>query len=144
MKHKKREHTDRVNNCKKYAEGTCPFDEDSCWYHHTKTGKCSGTKSSDFTCKICDKTYKHITDFMRHRKCAHYHLVPQCFNMSQGKCIFGDEQCWFKHERNEQDHNNENIKDIEENQTVTQKMLDMMEKFTKRLMEIEDKIKMTN
>ena len=55
MKHKKREHEDRVNNSKKYAEGVCPFGEDSCWYHHTKTGRCSGTKSSDFTCKICLK-----------------------------------------------------------------------------------------
>ena len=137
MKHKKREHADRVNNCKKYAEGTCPFDEDSCWYRHTKTTKNSRTKSSDFTCKTCDKTYSHITDFMRHSKCANYHLIPQCFNMSQGKCIFGDEQCWFKHERNEQDHDNENIKDIEENQTVTQQMLDMLEKLTKPLLVLE-------
>ena len=44
MKHKKREHADRVNNCIKYAEGVCPFGEDSCWYHHIQTGKYSGTK----------------------------------------------------------------------------------------------------
>ena len=140
MKHRKREHVDRVNICKKYAKGVCPFDEGSCWYYHTKTGKDSGTKSTDFTCRICDKTYSHITDFMRHRRCAHYHMVPQCFNMYQGTCVFGEEKCWFKHEKNEDAHNNENKKDIDENETVTQKMLDMMEKFTKRLIEIEDKL----
>ena len=49
--------------------------------------------------------------------------------------IFGDKQCWFKYEKNQQNHNNENIKDNEENQIVTQKMLDMMGKFTKHLIE---------
>jgi hypothetical protein len=99
MKHRKREHVDRVNICKKYDNRVCPFVENSCRYYHTKTGKDSGTKSTDFTCRICDKTYSHIINFMRHISCAHYHMVPQCFNMNQGTCVFGEEKCWFKHEK---------------------------------------------
>ena len=70
---------------------------------------------------------------MRHRRCTHFDMVPQCFDMSQGMCFFGEEKRWFK---------NENKKDIYENETVTQQILDMMEKFTTRLIEREEKLKL--
>ena len=89
-----------------------------------------------------NKTYSQVTDFMRHRRCTHFDMVPQCFHMSQGMCFFGEEKCWFKNENNAQPHTNENKKDIYENETVTQQILDMMEKFTTRLIEREEKLKL--
>ena len=35
MHHKKREHTDYVQNCWNFISGLCEFNEDSCWFKHS-------------------------------------------------------------------------------------------------------------
>ena len=65
--------------------------------------------------------------------------VPPCKNARNKSCWYGDEKCWFKHTETCDQEN-----EINENQEITAKILDMMETFTKRIMYIENQMKMTN
>ena len=49
-----------------------------------------------------------MTDFLRHRKLNHEESTPICKHFKTGECTFGNEKCWFIHEK---DYENTNIKD---------------------------------
>ena len=67
-------------------------------------------------------------DLKIHEKNDHIEDVPFC-KYDHGKtCAYGD-RCWFRHEKHE----------MLENQDLTRKLFSMMEKFTNRIMEIENK-----
>ena len=49
-------------------------------------------------------------------------------------CRFGDTKCWFLHEE-------ESILEENKNKGITEKIFSMMETFTNRIVELENKIK---
>ena len=55
-------------------------------------------------------------------------LITACKNFKNGKCIYGNERCWFKHEKDDENKDKEHIesKDFENNEVV-QKIFKMME-----------------
>ena len=64
-----------------------------------------------------------------------------CWNKENGKCIFGSQDCWFKHEKSERALENENA--TKEQNEVIQKVFEMLEKMTERILKIEN-YNMTN
>ena len=52
MKHKKKSHKDKIQTCRKYSQGNCSFDENSCWYSHD-----AGIKNEVEGAKIQDKVF---------------------------------------------------------------------------------------
>ena len=36
MNHRKKNHSNIIKRCTKFVEGTCPFQENFCWYSHEK------------------------------------------------------------------------------------------------------------
>ena len=66
--------------------------------------------------------------------------VPVCRNSANKNCWYGAEKCWFRHGDNEANHEH-NV--INENEEITVKIFGMMENFTKKIMEIENKMENT-
>ena len=58
-----------------------------------------------------------------------------CWNAENGKCIFGSQACWFKHEKSEKDSESE--KSTNELNVVIEKVFGMLEKMTDRILQIE-------
>ena len=67
---------------------------------------------------------------MEHRKHEHGEMVQMCKNTNV--CPY--QNCWFHHEPNKSHEQNN------EKQEVTQKILTMMEKFTQRIVKLENLI----
>jgi hypothetical protein len=63
--------------------------------------------------------------------------VPLCKNASKNMCWYGAENCWFRHEQKEKII-------INESQVITTKIFEMMDKFTKRIIQIENEMDKTN
>ena len=78
-----------------FAAGVCYFDDQTCWFNHTLKRK---TFSTPFQCKACDKTFTIRSHYLKHNKQNHPNSVPTCKNIIDGKCKFGDGNCWFMHE----------------------------------------------
>ena len=138
MIHRKNAHIEKVKLCSYFAEGKCIFG-DECWYNHSKTE--SNYDKTEYKCKVCDKMFLNRHDFMHHRKKQHAQNVPLCKNALKGTCHFGVKNCWFNHNENESMNENgskENSNDM--NQEVIGKLFEMMEKFTHRIVQIENVI----
>ena len=134
MKHRKIDHEEKVNLCNLFLEGICVFGEE-CWHSH----KNETSKSlPEYWCRICAKVFKVRFDFMKHRKEKHIEMIPICRDADNGTCQFGKENCWFNHNDIETSKENENFENTHKiNQEVIDKIFDMMEKCTQRIMEIE-------
>ena len=39
MKHRKKAHKEKVRQCIYFSVGNCNYDDDSCWFNHSKSGK---------------------------------------------------------------------------------------------------------
>jgi hypothetical protein len=64
-----------------------------------------------------------------------------CRDASNGTCQFGKIKCWFNHEEDLISNGNRNIENgTNINQEVINKIFDMMENFTQRIMEIENNL----
>ena len=127
MIHKKGQHKDKVSKCWKFTAGNCELGDDICWFIHSESTQ------SDFTeikCNLCEKAFSHQNNLMQHKKSEHLTTVKACKNASSKTCWYGDIKCWFRHDLNTDD---EDIK----NQNITEKMFHMMEKFTERLIALE-------
>ena len=78
---------------------------------------------------------------MKHRRDKHLEIVPLCRDASHGRCQFGKRKCWFNHEEDEiAKENRFEENGINVNQDVIDKIFDMMENFTQRIMEIENNL----
>ena len=62
----------------------------------------SGTvmTSVNIECRICHKSFQDKRNFMHHRKSMHAEVVAFCKNDIEGKCIFSNIKCWWKHKEN--------------------------------------------
>ena len=97
----------------------------------------------EYRCRICEKVFRVRFEFMQHRNQHHLETVPTWRDTFGGTCKFGRVKCWFNHDetdssnanRNTENANNDNV-----NQEVLDKMFNMMEDFTQRIMELENKI----
>ena len=125
MTHKKSEHTEKVSACWDFASGNCNLGNDVCWFNH-----CEGLRKSEFKCNVCKQLFDNHNILMLHKKSEHTTTVKKCTNMS---CWYGDMKCWFLHDLKTDD---EEKKD----QQITEKMFNMMEKFTERLIALENNL----
>ena len=54
---------------------------------------------------------------------GHGQLVSACKNFKNGKCTYGKERCWFKHEKDDGNRDEEHIESKDfENHEVAQKI----------------------
>ena len=74
---------------------------------------------------------------MKHKKEQHIEIIPICKNSKNGSCMFGPLNCWFNHTNIHENQKNHINNDMENNEMI-RKLFDMMEKFTNRLMKIEN------
>ena len=132
MIHRKKAHEERVSQCSLFLEGKCTFGEE-CWYSHKNNSR---KTLAEYKCKICEKVFKVKSEFMKHRRNEHIESVPLCRDASNGTCHFGNMKCWFNHE--DVENLNENGNNV--NQEVVDKIFDMMENFTQRILEIENNL----
>ena len=102
-------------------------------------------RKKEFICRVCDKRFTNKNDFMQHRKKEHVQNVFFCKNALKGTCRFGAKKCWFNHSDNEitytsgnENENGENLQNM--NQEMMEKLFEMMEKFTQRIIQIENNI----
>ena len=88
-----------------------------------------------FSCTHCEKEFTIKSRLMNHRKQEHKNKIKVCINSTNGLCKF-ESDCWYKHE----DIENENINiNGSKNQEIFDKIFDMMEKCTNRIVNIEIK-----
>ena len=114
MKQKKNDHFNKASSCWKYALRACEYGDQLCWFSHAKP-----VSSSKFTCNACDKTFSIQPEYFKHRKHAHTTSVPLCKNDKKGECKFSENDCWFIHDKSE----NEKFDKME----VMQKLFNIME-----------------
>ena len=122
MIHNKNEHSKNVSDCWNFSVGKCDFGE-HCWFIHNKK-----KETHEIECSICTKKFGNLNTFHHHQKSDHAETVKKCRN---NKCQYGDQGCWFLHDILEK-----NV----ENQEVTEGILKIMEKFTKRILNLENQI----
>ena len=130
MKHRKEIHADKVQPCIFFSVGTCHYGDALCWFNHEKTCSEVFQKVSQLICRICNKEYKTRSDFMNHRKNEHTEGVPMCRNYLNGSCEYVS--CWFRHLEAAAKH-----KDVIEEENITEKLVNMMEKLAQRLSMLE-------
>ena len=131
MVHRKKAHVEKVGLCKFFAEGHCERAGD-CWFRHDKTAE------KEFKCILCDKIFKTRYDFMHHRKNEHPEIVPEC-KENYGKCKLGVTKCWFIHNDGGIDEGNNIVENShDKNHKMIEKLFDMVEKFTERIIQLEN------
>ena len=74
-------------------------------------------------------------------KSEHYDKVKKCKKYKEGNCSFY-ENCWFKHEEVDKEEK-EKEKDVknENNVEMMKKLFEIVEKFTKRIVDVEEIVK---
>jgi uncharacterized C2H2 Zn-finger protein len=87
-----------------------------------------------FKCNSCDKEFQFRTDFLKHRKQEHTHLVPPCRNEKNDTCRFGDLKCWFNHTKFQETNKSK----------VIEKLVKVNEEDTEKLKGVDDKFKKQN
>ena len=122
--HNKSEYVEKVQVCWNYKKGNCLFGDSNCWFLHTDKA------DTIETCNVCARNFKTRKDLKIHEKNNRTEDVPFC-KYDYGKtCVYGD-PCWFRHDKHE----------MLQNQDFTTKLLSMLEKFTNRIIQIENEVK---
>ena len=94
-------------------------------------------KMTEYICVPCEETFQVKNDSMKHRKHHHLNRVLLCKHYKESfTCQFG-EKCWFRHEKNQ----TENIIENHRNHEITDKIFQMLEQFTKRMVMLEEEVK---
>ena len=136
MEHRKREHVEKVGTCRSFNNGTCAYGSEAFWWSHA--GGLKNQNQINYTCSLCDKVFQDRAQLMKHRKVDHEHAVSMCNHALNGTCHFGSENCWFRHNDSKLKNTNEkDEKNIDNNQEVLEKLFEMMEKFSDRIVHIE-------
>ena len=68
--------------------------------------KIAGEEKPIFKCDICEEVFENKFDFMTHRKIIHKEITKICRNFQKEHCRFDESECWYKHEK----QNDEQIK----------------------------------
>ena len=83
-----------------------------------------------------------------HRKQHHVELVQSCRQYRLGTCKYASDKCWFRHSDTTESITNKNEENVNEgekseqiikyNQEVIEKLFNMMEKMTERIVQMEN------
>ena len=130
MMHNKRSHIEKVKPCQNFLKGHCDYTDIECWFSHAQA---ADSVRKVFECHYCSEKFNFHSEFMTHKKKQHKESVPRC--REQINCRFG-EKCWFLHFNGENEIEYENGK----NQDYLLKLFDMVEKFTNRIIQLENRI----
>ena len=127
------EHNETNKVCRHFLEGNCFFGNE-CWYSHEKDREIKQIK-----CMFCDCSFESKSALMSHRKKAHPSRVKQCRNNENGMCQHGP-NCWYNHDLEMIfDEEHIQIDKNPENNQIVKKLVDMVENFGKRLVNIENR-----
>ena len=74
MTHKQKVRTEKVSICWQFATGSCDFGEEYCLFSHCQSRQ--NRETVMFKCNSCDREFQFRSDFLKHRKQEHTHLVP--------------------------------------------------------------------
>ena len=78
---------------------------------------------------------------MTHRKKEHHESIPLCKGAGNGMCHFGSSKCWYNHIEEEDMNENEDIELVnDKNQKVIEKLFDIVDKFTQRILHLENNL----
>ena len=135
MKHNKTKHTENVSVCWNFVAGFCQYEDSFCWFAHEKAKV--NTNQCNSKCNICDLTFNSRPEYLKHRKLVHIDLVPECKNIREGACPYGDTKCWFKHNLEKYHTKEQNVGENIEYNEVVKKLFDIVEKVTERLTKLE-------
>jgi hypothetical protein len=122
MQNKKAYHKEKVNVCWNFSAGKCELGDELCWFIHCENSEEPVTK--EIKCNTCANVFDNINNFMQHNKRVHRDKVQKCKNKES--CSY--KNCWFRHEQNEEQHG------------VTENILNIMEKMTQRIMNLENSL----
>ena len=64
---------------------------------HEIEGKAVDHSDGLIKCRNCGDVFKTKWNLMNHRKSEHLNIVAQCRNYLEGKCVYTDSMCWWKH-----------------------------------------------
>jgi hypothetical protein len=145
MVHRKKKPANKVNICQRFLAGSCGLGDIKCWYKHEQK-KTGNDELSRIQCSNCEKVFETRFELMHHRKSLHYQEVTQCTKSLHGRCWFGAKTCWFHHEGIEQINENgrtDNIENKNNKEEIIEKIFNMMEVFTQRIMKLENDNQMT-
>jgi hypothetical protein len=139
MMHKKQDHLENVAACWNFSYGNCEFGEKSCWFKHNIE---DSTNPEEFKCTKCGKDFISKSSYFKHKKNRHSENVQKCKNQSNGKCIYKSENYWFIHDNTEfMEETDESKKEVINENTI-QKIMNMMEIFTGRILKLEENKKL--
>jgi hypothetical protein len=62
-------------------------------------------QSHSLSCQFCDEKFAILRELMLHKKRQHEDQIDLCWNYASGKCDFGDDNCWFAHHSDKNEHN---------------------------------------
>ena len=138
MEHRKKQHPHTIKLCRYFLQGSCAFEAETCWYSHKINNENRMKPLTHYTCSLCKKDFKSKPEFMTHRKQNHNDIVKRCQNERTDTCTFGHEMCWYNHIENvsTQFYDNDN----EESSEMTQRIFQMMEKFTEKMEYLENQL----
>ena len=134
MIHRKREHSNKVAKCIDFNEGTCNF-QDTCWFIHELS---INQSIPEFNCNFCNNVFKIKSKLMKHIKIEHKEKVEKCRNEKKKCCRYTSNECWFIHE-NQRNENNENDTTEIENDMI-KNIFGMMKRFESRILHLENKV----
>ena len=133
MKHSREEHEENTSKCWNFQSSECEY-QDNCWFSHEKEEK----DPIEFKCKSCEKNFKTKSEYLKHKKSYHTEMVPSCKRYVEGNCIYDDHTCWFIHHKTDNMNKNDgNERNIDEDRIIVKRLIEMVEKLTKRIVEIE-------
>ena len=128
MKHNRDGHMEHLNVCWRFQKGSCYYGS-SCWFLHDQNLK---TTMPEYKCGICSEILENENDLMKHKKINHTESVPYCKQINS--CMFGP-RCWYRHDGVNVD--NEEMNDPATNSELLKKLIDMMEIFSNKIVNIE-------
>jgi hypothetical protein len=85
--------SETCNECEFPARDIWELGEHIYEFHTLKT-------YGEFVCTFCNDKFGRKRDLMVHRKIDHEEKVGKCRSFTTGTCIYGTNECWWRHERN--------------------------------------------
>ena len=121
MVHRKLKHTGTVAYCSNYLKGSCIYSNKMCWWNHE--AQPDFRSGNVFKCYDCGETFDERRKMMVHKKNSHNDSTRLCNLFIDGKCMYNDDSCWYKHESNMDDKSEEEERaDEDPAQSVFQKV----------------------
>ena len=146
MNHRKAEHPSN-KICRYFRTDECVFNEETCWYKHSKKANEVITEIHD--CQMCGKAFNDKGSARNHMKKEHENKVPLCNKYVNDECIRNDSSCWFIHRKKVID--DKNVVDMEVSEEEKQNDLvfcedmqekppDRIEKFMKMVLNLSEQV----